>query len=75
MEEAILEVVREQQGDDGEITLRPVELVDLISKAFPHLKPTPGGVAHLVRIMARDGKLKLTYAEGGIDGVMTMRVP
>lgn len=73
MEEAIIHVIRQEQEESGSVTLTPQELCDLIINAFPHLKA--GHIAQLVRDMNAEGKLKLPYAEAGVEGQMGLRVP
>jgi hypothetical protein len=72
MEDAIINVVREAQGDDPDVQLRESELESLVIEAYPHLRPRPGQVGELVRYMNCEGKLRLLYAEGD---VLVLRVP
>lgn len=73
MEDAILNVVRGAQGSSGVAKLTETELAAMIHEEYPHLDPTPGDVAELVRYMADEGKLEIRYAEG--IGKLHLRVP
>jgi hypothetical protein len=73
MEDAILNVVRGVQGNSGVVELADVELAGMIHDAYPHLSPTPGEVAELVRHLHAEGRLRIVYAEG--TGTIHLRVP